>query len=237
MEKEKKVNKIKIFMGFDRPSRIPTYVLADSIIENSTIPIEFTFLHKGTLEEFFDRPKGKYDSTEFSISRFLVPYLSNYEGWSLFIDNDMVVENDVAEILSFMTGDYSVRCTKHNQIVKGDTKFLGEKQTSYNMKNWTSVMLFNNSKCKALTPQYVSSAPGLDLHQFKWLDDIESQVGEIPLEWNYLADVQSVGQESVVMPKLIHYTEGGPFFKATSNCEYADNWLRVYNRINDFQAH
>ena len=98
-------------------------------------------------------------------------------------------------------------------------------------------MLFNNSKCRSLTPQYVSSAPGLDLHQFKWLDDVDSEVGEIPLDWNYLADVQSVGQESVVIPKLIHYTEGGPFFKATSNCEYSENWLRVYKRINDYQAY
>jgi lipopolysaccharide biosynthesis glycosyltransferase len=231
------MDKIKIFMGFDRPSRIPAYVLADSIIENSSIPVEFVFLHKGTLRNFFDRPRGEYDSTEFSISRFLVPYLSNYEGWSLFIDNDMIVENDVAELLSLMTGDCTVRCTKHNQIVDSDVKFLGEKQTSYNMKNWTSVMMFNNAKCRALTPEYVNNAPGLDLHQFKWLKDIEKEVGGIPLEWNYLADVNSIGQELVDKPSLIHYTEGGPFFKATPDCEYAENWIKVYNRINDYQKH
>ncbi|MCT7486379.1 hypothetical protein N5T98_04980 [Aliarcobacter cryaerophilus] len=79
------------------------------------------------------------------------------------------------------------------QVVENDTKFLGEKQTKYNMKNWTSVMMFNNAKCKALTPEYVNTAPGLDLHQFKWLDDVEK---EIPLEWNYLCDVKSIGQET-----------------------------------------
>jgi hypothetical protein len=230
------MNKIKLFMGFDRPSRIPAYVLADSIIENSSIPVEITFLHKGTLKKIFSRPKGEYDSTEFSISRFLVPYLSDYKGWSLFVDNDMVVENDIAELLSLMTGDYTIRCTKHNQIVDRDVKFLGEKQTSYNMKNWTSVMMFNNEKCRVLTPEYVNNAPGLDLHQFKWIGDIKKEVGSIPLDWNYLADVNSEGQELVDKPSLIHYTEGGPFFKATSDCEYAENWIKVYNRINDYQT-
>jgi lipopolysaccharide biosynthesis glycosyltransferase len=231
------MNKIKIFMGFDRSNRIPAYVLADSIIEQSSIPVEIIFLHKGTLKKFFTRPKGEYDSTEFSISRFLVPYLSNYKGWSLFVDNDMVVENDVAELLPLMTEDYAVRCTKHNQLVTSDTKFLGEHQTSYNMKNWTSVMMFNNSKCRALTPEYVNNAHGLDLHQFKWLNNIEHEIGDIPLEWNYLADVDSIGQEVIDKPSLIHYTEGGPYFKATPNCEYAENWLKVYTRVNDYQVY
>ncbi|MDF1875747.1 hypothetical protein JHD48_08365 [Sulfurimonas sp. SAG-AH-194-I05] len=231
------MKKIKIFMGFDRPNRIPAYALTDSLLENSSIPIELIYLHRGTIEKIFTRPKGEYDSTEFSISRFLVPYLSNYEGWSLFIDNDMLVEGDVAELLELMTGDFTVKCAKHNQVVEGSTKFLGERQTSYNMKNWTSVMMFNNEKCKALTLAYVNKAHGLDLHQFKWLNDVEKEIGDIPIDWNYLCDVKSIGQENIFEPKLIHYTEGGPYFKATPNCEYADNWMKVYKRVNDYQVH
>lgn len=231
------MKKMKVFIGFDRPNRIPTYALTDSILENASIPIELMYLHKGMLKDIFTRPKGPYDSTEFSVSRFLVPYLSHYEGWSLFIDNDMLVEGDFAELAAMMNGDVTVKCTKHNQVVSQETKFLGEKQTKYNMKNWTSVMMFNNARCTKLTPEYVNTAPGLDLHQFKWLDDIESEIGDIPLEWNYLCDVQSIGQESISAPKLIHYTEGGPFFKATPDCELAENWLKVYERINDYQKH
>ncbi len=229
------MNKIKIFMGFDRPNRIPAYTLADSIIENSSIPVEFVFLHRSTLKSIFARPRGEYDSTEFSISRFLVPYLSNYEGWSLFMDNDMLVEGDVAELTRLMTKDFTVRCVKHDQKVVNSVKFLGEKQTVYNMKNWTSFMIFNNEKCKALTPEYVNNAHGLDLHQFKWINDIEREIGNIPPEWNYLADTDSITQENVGNPKNIHYTEGGPYFKETSSCEYAKNWLEVYKRVNDYQ--
>ena len=32
-------------------------------------------------------------------------------------------------------------------------------------------MLFNCAKCKNLTVEYVNKATGLDLHQFKWLND------------------------------------------------------------------
>lgn len=232
------MEKLKIVIGFDRPNRIPLYALVDSILENSSIPVEFIFLHKKNLEKFYTRPKGPYDSTEFSITRFLTPYLCNYEGWALFMDNDMLVEGDVADLLEFTkNNDFAVRCVKHNQVVENETKFLGEKQTVYNMKNWTAVMLFNNEKCKMLTPEYVNEAPGLDLHQFKWLNDVEKEIGELPFEWNYLCDVKSIGQEVVKAPKNIHYTEGGPYFNATPNCEYADNWLKVYNRINDYQKH
>lgn len=227
-------NYLNLFIGFDLTNRIPGYVLLDSILEKSSIPIRVTYLNKNNLQGFFNRPRGEFDSTDFSISRFLVPYLSNYQGWSLFIDNDMVVRTDIAELTNYMVEDYSVRCVKHNQIVKNDTKFRGERQTKYNMKNWTSVILFNNEKCGALTPEYVENTSGLDLHQFKWLKNIDTEIGDIPLSWNYLADVESMGQEQVNNPKLIHYTEGGPFFKATKDCEYAKDWLDAYNRMNDY---
>lgn len=46
-------------------------------------------------------------------------------------------------------------------------------------------MLFNNARCRALTPDYVNTATGLDLHQFKWLANDEL-IGALPDRWNYL---------------------------------------------------
>ena len=48
-------------------------------------------------------------------------------------------------------------------------------------------MLMNCDKCKSLTPDYVNSDTGLQLHQFKWLEN-DDLIGEIPLEWNWLVD-------------------------------------------------
>jgi len=223
-------------MGFDRDNRIPAYVLADSIIENSSIPVEFVFLHRQTLDKVFSRKRGEFESTEFSISRFLVPYLSDYKGWSLFIDNDMLVSGDVAELYELMNGDYTLRCVKHNQVVDSGVKFLGQKQASYNLKNWTSVILFNNERCSVLTPEFINNERGLNLHQLKWLPSLD-EVGEIPFEWNYLCDTKSLGgQERVTKPKLVHYTLGGPFFEETIECEYYSEWIEIYERVNDFKC-
>ena len=33
------------------------------------------------------------------------------------------------------------------------------------------MMIFNNANAQHLTPDYVNSATGLELHQFKWLEN------------------------------------------------------------------
>lgn len=218
---------MNITIGYDRNNRIPAYVLAESIMRYSSIPVNFTFLHRDMLGDL-SRPVQEHDSTEFSNNRFLTPYLNNYEGWSLFLDNDMLVQADIKELFDCIDDRYSVMCVKHNQVCKKNTKFLGKKQQQYKFKNWTSVMLFNNKRCNVLTPDYVKTANGLDLHQFAWVD--HDLIGSLPLEWNYLVDNINQTQSK---PKLIHYTEGGPYFKETKNCEYADKWISVYNTIND----
>lgn len=216
---------LNITIGYDRNNRIPAYILAESIMQHSSVPVNFTFLHRNMLGNI-SRPIGEHDSTEFSNNRFLTPYLHNYQGWSLFLDNDMLVQADIKELFDMADDKYAVMCVKHNQICKKDTKFLGKKQHPYMCKNWSSVMLFNNDKCRALTVDYVKTAMGLDLHQFTWLD--HRLLGELPLEWNYLVNNDN---QTTTTPKLIHYTEGGPWFNDTKNCQFADKWLSVYNGL------
>lgn len=215
---------LNVVVGYDRQVRIPAYVVAESIMKHCTQPVNFTFLHRSTLQEF-TRPQHDLDSTEFSISRFLTPYLHNYTGWTLFVDNDIVVQSDISELFSYADPKYAVLCVKHNYIPKRNTKFRDKTQTTYNYKNWSSVMLFNNDKCRALTIDYVNTASGLNLHQFKWLND-DKKIGNLPPEWNHL-----VGSSICSNPKLLHYTEGGPFYAATKNCQYSDEWHSVYRSM------
>lgn len=221
-----------VVIGYDRNNRMPAYTMAESIMQNSSVPVSITFLHRDMLK-MFTRQRSIHDSTDFSNSRFLVPYLFDYQGWTLFTDNDMIVTADIKELFDMADDRYAVMCVKHNQICESDTKFLGAEQTAYAYKNWSSVMLFNNAKCKSLTLDYVNSAPGLDMHQFKWLESIDL-VGELPLEWNYL--VANKNQTNAI-PKLIHYTCGGPYFKETKDCEYSDKWHSIYLNINDVRSY
>ena len=109
-------------------------------------------------------------------------------------------------------------CVKHNHIPDSEAKFLGEKQTKYQKKNWSSLMLFNCARCKNLTVEYVNSASGLELHQFKWLND-DSEIGGIEeFGWNFLVDVQEFPNQSQRdQIGLLHWTLGGPWFDKNSS--------------------
>lgn len=182
------------------------------------------------LNQYMWRERDSLQSNEFSFSRFLVPYLSNYEGWSIFTDCDMLVLEDIANLWALRDDRYAVMVVKHNHVPTEKKKYLGAKQTAYEKKNWSSVMLINNAKCKALTPEYVNKASGLELHQFKWLEN-DDLIGEIPAKWNHLVDYDPNHPSKDLA--LLHYTKGGPYFKEYENCPYAVEWHQeLYDMMN-----
>jgi len=178
---------IRIFIGYDSREATAFHVASHSIHTRSSLPVSITPVMLSQLNGVFGRDRDQNQSTEFSFSRFLVPYLSDFEGWSIFMDGDVLCLDDVAKLWDMRDESYVVQVVKHHHVPKEKTKFLGEKQTVYEKKNWSSVMLFQNSKCKALTPEYVNAASGLELHRFKWLGN-DDLIGEIPHRWNHLVD-------------------------------------------------
>ncbi len=171
------------------------------------------------LGDVFSRERHPLQSTDFSFSRFLTPYLCGYEGWAIFMDCDMLVLDDIAELWSMRDDRYAVQAVKHDHTPPETIKFLNQPQTKYEKKNWSSVMLFNNAKCRALTPDYVNTATGLELHQFKWLGN-DDLIGGIPARWNHLVDYDP----PIADPANLHYTKGGPYFEDFKDCPYADEW-------------
>jgi hypothetical protein len=121
---------------------------------------------------------------------------------------------------------YAVQVVKHDHRPRERTKFLGEPQTTYEKKNWSSVMLLNNRRCTRLTPEYVNAATGLELHQFRWLDS-EQLIGELPHRWNHLVGYDPVGADA----GLAHFTVGGPYFPEYADCEFADEWRAVREKM------
>ncbi len=212
---------IRVFVGYDTKLPVLYNVLQHSIQTRASQPVSITPIMLSQLKGLYTREQHPLASTEFSFSRFLVPYLSNYEGWSLFIDNDMLFLDDIAKLWELRDDDYAVMCTKHEHNPNAETKFLGTVQTKYEKKNWSSTMLFNNKMCKQLTPEYVNTATGLQLHQFKWLEN-DTLIGDIPLGWNCLADCGSP-QDDI---RAIHYTLGGPFYDEYKNCEFSEEWFK-----------
>ena len=219
--------KLKIYIGYDSREKIAFHVLSHSILSNSTIPVTITPINLNNLKRFYRRRRGKKDSTEFSISRFLTPYLSNYEGYSLYMDCDFVVLADVAKLFKYISKQpyKSLWCVKHKYVPKDRSKFLKEKQFLYKKKNWSSFMLFNNKKCKRLTLRYVSKSHGLTLHQFKWTKD--KQIGSLPKNWNVLVGEQKIPKKI----NALHFTLGGPYFKNYSKCPGSKYWFKYKKQI------
>jgi hypothetical protein len=210
---------IQVFIGYDPREALAFSVLAYSIHARATQAVTIAPIMLSQLDGVMTRERHPLQSTDFSFSRFLTPHLAGYAGWSVFMDCDMLMLDDVARLFALRDDRYAVMVVKHDHVPKEERKFLDQPQSAYQKKNWSSVMLFNNAKCRALTPEYVNSASGLELHQFKWLanDDL---IGAIPACWNHLVGYSAPRRDA----SLVHYTLGGPYFDEYRDCEYADEW-------------
>lgn len=218
---------LNIFVGFDSSEIVAYHALCQSILDHASVPVRFTAINLANLKGVFTRPANAISSTEFSFSRFLTPYLSNYEGWSLFMDCDMLARADFADLFALADDRYAVMVAKHDYTPRDAIKFEGHVQTKYEKKNWSSVVLFNNARCRALDPAFVNTASGLELHQFKWLASDE-EIGALPLEWNWLVGEYDFNPDA----KVAHFTRGGPYFPAYADEDYSDEWRAVLTRAN-----
>ena len=213
---------IRVFIGYDTRETVSYHVLSHSIHRQASQPVTIAPIMLSQLNELMWRDRHSLQSTDFSFSRFLVPYLAGYEGWALFMDSDMLMLKDVNELWALRDKKYAVMCVHHNHVPKEDTKFLGQAQTKYEKKNWSSVMLMNCARCTALTPEYVNTASGLELHRFHWLEG-DHEIGEIPAGWNHLVDYDP--NRAIKELSNLHYTIGGPYFEGYQNCSYAAEWF------------
>ena len=180
---------MRVFIGTDRRQPIAANVLAHSISERSSEPVCITKLHLHQL------PITRKGLTEFTYSRFLVPYLCNYEGTALFLDADMLCLGDIKNLFSLADGSAV-------QVVKNKQRF-----------EWPSLMLFNCEKLKHLDPHYVQEDE--KLFSLNWAQEI----GELPNTWNHL-----VGYDAPTAAQIVHFTKGIPVWEETKDCEYADLW-------------
>lgn len=212
---------IRVFIGFDQVESVAWSVFNYSLQRRASAPVQVAPLKLSQLAPFFNRPWDTKQTNAFSFTRWLVPYLCDYQGWALFADCDILCRADIAELWALRDERYAVQCVQHRYTPAEQTKYLGRPQTAYARKNWSSVMLMNCARCKRLTPEYVNHASGLELHQFDWLSS-DTLIGRLPSEWNHLVGVHDPNPDA----KLAHFTLGGPYFHRYTQCEFTSEWFR-----------
>lgn len=216
---------IPIFIGYDPKEPVIYHTCVNSIINNTKTPVSITPLALSMLPDYDEVHTD--GSNDFSYSRFLVPYLTNFTGWAIFIDGDMIVRTDLSKLWDLRNELNAVHVAKHNYRTKTSIKYMGSKNENYPRKNWSSVVLWNCSDpCnRILTPGFIEKMPGSYLHRFTWISD--RKIGELPLEWNWLCDEYGRNIEA----NLSHYTLGAPCFPEYLNTPMADEWVEEYSRM------
>jgi hypothetical protein len=215
-----------IYIGYDSQEDIAYKVCANSILKHTSEPssISITPLKLRDLRQsnVYYRPEDPLSSTEFTFSRFLVPFLQNYTGVALFCDCDFLFIDDVIKVFRLYDQTKALQCCMHDYSPKSQYKMQGAAQHLYPRKNWSSLMLYNcaHPSNKTLTKELVNSETGQYLHRFSWLDDQE--IGQIHHEWNWLVGWYKQPMDGI--PKAIHFTEGGPWHDNYKNCEYSSLW-------------
>ena len=214
----------KIYIGYDSKHPIASKVCEYSLRKHSK-DLDIELLKLSDLEQLYWR-EYKDQSTEFTYTRFLVPYLQDYNGWALFCDNDFLFLKDVTKIFELADDKYAVMCCQHDYTPRAITKMLGKKQIPYKRKNWSSLMLINcgHESVKKLDLSTVSEQSGKYLHQFEWLKPHE--IGSIPRHWNWLVNWYKENDED--KPSALHFTEGGPWIV---DSEYKDLWLKYKKQM------
>ncbi len=215
---------IKIYVGYDSREDIAWQVCRHSLERHARGPIEVRPLRQPTLRELglYTRPADGSASTEFSLTRFLTPYVAAHDGWTLFVDCDVLFTRDIGELIAGLDPSKALYVVQHDYVPVNAVKMDGRTQSVYPRKNWSSFMVFNgaNEHVRALTPRVVNRAAPSYLHRFGWLPD-DALIGSLDLEWNYLEGEYAVPRTP---PAAIHFTNGGPWFSHWQDVAFADLW-------------
>ncbi len=219
---------LKIFIGYDPKEPVAFHVLCHSLLEKSSKPISITPINLRNLKEIYSRQHDQRQSNEFSFSRFLVPYLCNYEGYGVYMDCDMLALRDISVILNDIDKNKAVSVVKHDYESKVKVKYLGNKQYSYPRKNWSSFIVWNcaHPSNYRVNPKFISEADAATLHRFLWLKDEE--IGELSVNWNWLVGEYDNPTNDI---HILHWTLGGPYFEEYSNTEFSEKWKKEFESM------
>lgn len=189
---------IRIFVGTDRSQKLAFQVLSHSIRRQAANGVEISALDGSDLPAPPDPEHAP--RTGFSFARFAIPQLTNFSGRAIYLDADMLVFRDVAELWSMPLEGAKVAC----QEELPDTMASSALRPGTRRRKQCSVMVLD---CNALNWDVVDIISGLGprytydelLSELCILDEADIN-HTIPVHWNSL---EHFDPET----RLLHYTD------------------------------
>ena len=161
---------LPVYVGWDPREDISYQVCEHSIKRRdpgaTVIPLKQKDMRASGM---YRRDIDRLATTEFTFTRFFVPYLNDYKGWAVFCDCDFVWKIPTTELEQYCDDSKAVVCVQHDYTPKeGDIKMDGQVQTVYPRKNWSSMVLWNcaHPANKILTPDVLNKESPQFLHRF-----------------------------------------------------------------------
>ena len=107
------IEPLRVFCGLDESQIIASRVLEYSIRKHSSRPVRFYPMLD--VETPIPKDPQNRGRTGFSFSRFHIPRLAGYRGRGLYVDADMQVFGDVAELWDLPFDGATVMCTRQDE--------------------------------------------------------------------------------------------------------------------------
>lgn len=216
------VEPVRVFIGGDRYQTIAAKVLEYSIQRHTRHPLQI--FHMTDLELPTPKNPDNAPGTGFSFYRFVIPKLCGFKGKAIYLDADMLVFDDIANLWNLPFGGKDVLCSYQEEIPpgweNGQNNSLGEDR-HWSPGRQLSVMLLN---CENLDWDIDEIIAGLDAGRYSYrelmadLCSVESSriADTIPNEWNCLEWFEPARSS------LVHFT-----------VVPTQPWRHENNRLND----
>lgn len=193
---------MKVFIGYDSRQPVAAQVLAHSIWKRAHKPVDIVRLDIRQL------PIQRKGLTEFTYSRYLVPYMCGYQGEALFLDADMLCLDDITLLSADVERDLDIFAPPGYSTARYPVSVV----KSGEQFEWPSLMYFNNAKCRELTPDFIETGSPQ-----KW---VFQNAGELPKDWNHVVPYDGTNPNA----RIVHFTQGIPCFSETKGAEYGEKW-------------
>lgn len=188
---------LRIFIGTEPSQVVAHRVLEHSIRRHASIPVEIMPMLDVPVPAPAD-PRHRA-RVGFTFSRFVIPELCGFEGRAVYMDADMLVFGDVADLATIPFDGAKVLCTFQRQLPAA-----WENKATFRPGRNVAVMLLDCSRLDWDAPKIVA---GLDDGRYSYEELVydlcllrpDEVADSIPPEWNHLERYDST-------TRLLHYT-------------------------------